>query len=92
MSRARSQLRHGVGMWPDGLASTSPAPELTPAAKRLAESVLDSLNRAGVSVTLDEAGRAKFRSMRFTPPAARRAIEVHGDLIESFLRAKESSW
>jgi hypothetical protein len=36
-------------------------------------------------VTLDKAGRAHFRPTRFVPPAARLAIERHGDLIEAYL-------
>jgi hypothetical protein len=57
MGKVRSQLRH-VGYWPDSLASANPPPELTPAARRLAASAIEELNRIGVVVTLDKARRA----------------------------------
>jgi hypothetical protein len=59
---------------------------LTVAARRLAEAVLEDLGRFGVVATLDEAGRARFQTSKVLPPAAKLAIERHGDLIEAHLR------
>ena len=90
MGKVKAQLRY-VGLWPDGRPSTGPdleAPALTLAARRLAESVLEGLGRAGVSAFLDRDGRVRFRTSRFTPPSARRTIEVSGDLIEAALRER----
>ena len=47
--------------------------------------MLDDLSRSGVVVTLDKSGRAHFRSTYTPSRDARRMIERHGDLIESFL-------
>ena len=80
---SKSQLKY-VGQWPDGSVSAH-QPELTVAARRLAESVLDDLSRSSVVVTLDKSGRAHFRSTYTPSRDARRMIERHGDLIESFL-------
>jgi hypothetical protein len=49
--KAKSQLRY-VGYWPDGSAPTNHPPELTVAAKRLAEAAIEELGRFGVAVTL----------------------------------------
>ena len=54
------------------------------AARRLAAAALEELNTFGVAVTL-EAGRARFRSIKPLPPAAKRIVETHGDLIETYL-------
>jgi hypothetical protein len=83
MARIKSQLRYG--QWPDSPASTHYHAGLTVAAKRLAESALEELNRFGVAATLDDQGRARFRSTRALPPAARRIVETHADLIEAYL-------
>jgi hypothetical protein len=48
--------------------------------------VLEDLGRFGVVATLDEAGRARFQTSKVLPPAAKLAIERHGDLIEAHLR------
>jgi hypothetical protein len=85
MSRTRSQLRFGVGMWPDSPAPASHHIGLTPAAKRLAASVLEELARWGVEVKLED-GRVRFRAARIPPSAARRLIEVHADLVEAYLK------
>ena len=84
MSKTKSQLRYG--QWPDSPASAHHPAGLTVAAQRLAATALAELNRLGVTVELDNAGRARFRSVRVPPPAARLAIERHGDLIEAYLR------
>ena len=47
--------------------------------------VIEELAQAGVTVELDRAGRAHFRSRAIAPPAARRAIEIHADLVETYL-------
>jgi hypothetical protein len=52
--------------------------------------VLEELEKSGVVVTLDRAGRAHFRSRMVPPPATRRMIEVHGDLVEAYLQATAS--
>jgi hypothetical protein len=85
--KPRSQLRY-FGQWPDGLAPTNHQAELTVAARRLAEAALEDLGRFGVVVTLDEAGRARFRATKVLPPAAKLAIERHADLIEAYLRER----
>jgi hypothetical protein len=46
---------------------------------------LEDLGRFGVVVTPDEEGKARFRATRAIPPAAKLAIERHGDLIEAYL-------
>jgi hypothetical protein len=89
MGKIKSQLRYGL--WPD---SPTPAHHhhvgLTVAARRLAEAALEELGRFGVAVTLDKTGRAHFRPTRMLPPAARLAIERHGDLIEAYLAERAS--
>lgn len=87
MPKVKALVRGG-GMWPDAPAHAHYSSDLTLAAKRLAESVIDDLARAGVRVTLDKLGKAHFSSGRTPSRDARLAIERHGDLIESFLRAK----
>jgi hypothetical protein len=85
MSSTKSQLRY-FGQWPDGLAPTNQPAELTVAAMRLAAAALEELNRLGVTVGLDKAGRAHFHATRIIPPpAARLTIERQGDLIEAYL-------
>jgi hypothetical protein len=84
MSKTRSQMRY-VGQWPDGYGPSNHPAELTVAARRLAASALEELNRLGVTVELDKAGRAHFRAKRIPPPAARLTIERQGDLIETYL-------
>ena len=59
--------------------------ELTVAARRAAQAALEELNRLGVAVELDKAGKAHFRTTRILPPAARLMIERQGDLIEAYL-------
>jgi hypothetical protein len=84
MSKVKAQSRHGL--WPDGPAPIDhPQPQLTVAARRLAEAALEELGRLGVTVTLDKTGRAHFRATKVPPPTARLAIERHGDLIEAYL-------
>jgi hypothetical protein len=85
MGRAKAQLRY----WPDGSAPMNYPAELTVAAKRVAASALEELNRLGVSVRLDKAGRANFRAAKVLPPAAKRMIEIHGDLIEAYLLTEQ---
>ena len=71
--------------WPDGRASADPPAELTSAARCLAASALEELNRLSVAVTLDGAGKAHFHATRIPSPAARLMIERQGDLIETYL-------
>jgi hypothetical protein len=54
MGRTRSQLRFGVGMWPDSPTSAHHPAGLTVATRRLAETALEELGRLGVAVTLDD--------------------------------------
>jgi hypothetical protein len=91
VKKIRSQLRY-VGLWPAGHAPMRQPAELTPAAKRLAMSAIEQLNRLGVTVTLDTDAldgrsgiRARFRSVKAMPSTARRIVEIHGDLIEAHL-------
>ena len=51
----------------------------------------EELGRLGVAVTLDAEGRARFRASRDLPPAAKRIVETHGDVIEAHLRDKGSN-
>ena len=76
--------RHVAGSPRDGAASVL---RLTVAARRLAEAALEELGRLGVTVTLDEEGRAHFRTTYTPSRAAKRlAIETHGDLLEASIR------
>lgn len=84
MGKTRSQLRH-VGYWPDSPAPVHHPAGLPVAARRLAEAALEELGQFDVVVTLDQAGKARFRVTRILPPAARLAIERHSDLIEAYL-------
>ena len=77
MARIKSQLR--FGLWPESKEREHDHMGLTVAARRLADSALD-----------DE-GRARFRAIRDLPPAAKRIVETHGDVIEVYLREKESN-
>jgi hypothetical protein len=88
VSKTKAQLRYGL--WPDSSAPVNQPVELTAAARRLAATTLTELNRLGVAVKIDEAGRAHFRAMRIIPLSARRMIERQGDLIEAFLLHEES--
>ena len=84
--KLKAQLKGGL--WPE---SREPAPHhigFTVAAKRLAEATLEELSRLGVIVTLED-GRARFRAAKVLPPAAKRVIETHADLIESFLKERQ---
>ena len=81
--RIRAQLHDGL--WPESRATAHHPSELTVAAKRLAASALEGLNRLGVTVGLDKAGKASFHATRIPPPAARLTIERQGDLIEAYL-------
>lgn len=74
----------GLGSRLDGKAATYRS-ELVPAARRLAESVIEELAAQGVTAWLDSSGRAHFRSLKVPPLAARRAIEIYGDLVEALL-------
>ena len=88
MGRIKSQLR--FGLWPESKEREHHHVGLTVAARRLAESVLEDLGKLGVAVTLDEAGKARFRpprGMALVGPV----VERHGDLIEAYLREKESN-
>ena len=84
MGKVKAQLHYGY--WPDGSAPMNYPAELTVAARRLAEAALEELGRFGVVVTLDEEGKARFRSIKPLPPAAMRTFETHADLIEAYLR------
>ena len=84
MGRIKSQLRSG--MWPDSKALASHHIGLTIAARRLAESTLTELTRLGVTVAIDDEGRARFRTTKVLPPTAKRLIETHADLIETFIK------
>ena len=83
MGKTKAQLRYDY--WPDGSAPMNYPAELTVAAKRLAASALEGLNRLGVAVGLDKAGKAYFHATRIPPPTARLTIERQGDLIEAYL-------
>jgi hypothetical protein len=83
MGRIKSQLRYG--QWPESGEPAHHHVGLTVAARRLAEAVLEELGRLGVVATLDDEGRAHFRASKVLPPAARLAIERHGDLIQAHL-------
>ena len=84
MRKTKSQLR-AFGQRPGSPASARHQPELTVAARRLAESVLLDLELHGVSVRLEE-GRARFRTSEITPATVKGAIGTHGDLVEAFLQ------
>jgi hypothetical protein len=88
MSRIKSQLR--FGLWPDSPAPAHHHVGLSVPARCLAESALEELGRFGVVATLDDEGKARFHSTKPLPPAAMRTFETHGDLIEAYLREKES--
>jgi hypothetical protein len=83
VGRIKSQLR--FGLWPDSPAPAHHPVGLTVAARRLAEAALEELSRLGVTVELDQAGNAHFRSVRIPSHDARLIIERHGDLIEAYL-------
>ena len=86
VGRIKSQLRYG--QWPEAKEREHHHVGLTVAARRLAELALEELGRLGVAATLDDEGRARFRAARVLPPAARRIVETHGDVIETYLREK----
>jgi len=90
MGRIKSQLRH-VGMWPESRESARlQHVGLTVAATRLAESVLEELHRAGVTVDLDKTGRAHFRAAGVASRNTRLMIENHADLVEAYLIERAS--
>jgi hypothetical protein len=90
MGRIKSQLRH-VGMWPESRESAHLQPVgLTSAATRLAESVIEELHRAGVAVTLDGEGRARFRPTYSPSRDTLAMIERHADLIQALLIERAS--
>jgi hypothetical protein len=62
--------------------------ELAPAARKQAEAAIEELQRAGVTVSLDDEGRVRFRSARIPPLAVRMIIERMGDVIEALLRER----
>ena len=82
-SKIKSQLR--FGQWPESRAPAHHPSSLTVAARRLAESALEELGGFGVVATLDDEGKARFRSTKPLPPAAMRIFETHADLIEAYL-------
>ena len=84
MSRTNAQLR--FGMWPEARETAHHHVGLTPAARRLAESTVNELRRLGVEITLDDEGKARFRTPRMLSAAARLSLESHADLIETYLR------
>jgi hypothetical protein len=88
MSRIKSQLRYGL--WPESKERAHHHVGLTMAARRFAESALEELRRLGVAATLDDEGRARFRATRVLPSAARRIVETHGDVIETYLSERNS--
>ena len=85
-SRIKADLYSGL--WPESKAPASHAIGLTPAARRLDQSTLEELSRLGVAVAIDDEGRARFRTTKVLPPAAKRLIETHADLLQSWLREK----
>ena len=87
MSKTKSPR---FGRRPDSPASTHQPAELTVAARRMVGSALEELHRLGVNAELDEAGKARFRSVKIPPPAARLAIERLGDLSEAYLIERAS--
>jgi hypothetical protein len=90
MARIKSQLRYG--QWPESRETAPHHVGLTLAARRLAESVLEDLGKLGIAVTLDEAGKARFRTPRGISSAlVGPVVERHGDLIDAYLREKESN-
>jgi hypothetical protein len=89
MTRIKSQLR--FGLWPESKEREHHHVGLTVAARRLAEATFEELGRFGVVATLDDEGKARFRSIKPLPPAAMRIVETHGDVIEAYLREKESN-
>jgi hypothetical protein len=91
MSKVKSQLRYGIGMWPESREPAHVQPlGLTVAARRVAMNALGELSRLGVVVTLDDEGRARFRATKALPPAAKRIVETHADVIEAHLRESAS--
>jgi hypothetical protein len=86
VGRIKSQLR--FGLWPESRETAPNHVGLTVAARRLAESTLEDLGRLGVIVTLEN-GRARFHTAKVLPPSAKRVIETHVDLIESFLKERQ---
>jgi hypothetical protein len=83
LSKTKSQLR--FGQWPDSPSPAQHRPELTVAAKRLAEAALAELGRLGVAATLDKSGRAHFHAAGIPSRDARLIIETHADLVEAYL-------
>ena len=88
MGKVKAQLRYGY--WPDGSAPDELSSRAHRRGERLAASALEGLNRLGVNVALDKAGKAYFHATRIPSPTARLTIERQGDLIEAYLveRAK----
>ncbi len=89
MSKVRSQLRYGL--WPDSPTPAHHDVGLTVAARRLAEATVNELRRLGVEITLDDEGKARFRTPRMLSAAARLSLESHADLIETYLRESNQS-
>jgi hypothetical protein len=83
MAREKAPLR--FGLWPESLVQARQPTELTAAAKRLAASTVKELAKLGVTVEVDKARRAHFRSTKIPPIAARLLIETRGDLVESYM-------
>ena len=76
MGKVKSQLR--FGLWPDSSTPANHPAELTVAARCVAASALEELNRLSVAVTLD-GSRKGAHATRIPPPAARLMIERQGD-------------
>ena len=85
-SKIKSQLRFGQVVWPEARAPSSHHIGLSVAARRLAEATLAELTRLGVTVAIDDEGRARFRTTKVLPPTAKRLIETHCDLLETFIK------
>ena len=83
MGKIKSQLRYG---WPESRALASQSSASRSRRGKLAEATLTELTRLGVTVAIDDEGRARFRTTKVLPPVAKRLIETHGDLLESFIK------
>jgi hypothetical protein len=86
VKRTRAQLRGGL--WPETRAQAHVPAELATAARRQAENAIAELLRLGVGVSLDGSGRARFKSAKTPPLAARLLIERLADSIEALLRER----
>jgi hypothetical protein len=88
MSRTKALLK--FGLWLDVPAAAREPTELTPAARAQGRQAIEDLDKLGVSVALDDSGRARFRCRwPVTPVAARRLVERFADVIEVCLQQQE---